>query len=172
MKRATVPLLLSTPLLTLAATVALAASNPDQSFFRHAAQAGMAEVKDAQLAQEKSSNQAVKDFAARMIQDHTMANDQLMSIAAMEDVKLPSMPSVAETAEHAKLDVLTGEAFDKAYIRGQLKAHHQAIALFTKEAQSGQDQMAMMFAMQTLPTLKAHLRAARMVAMQLGIAAK
>lgn len=166
MKRVLALLLVSMPVM------ALAAKNPDDSFFRHAAEAGMAEIKDAQLAQEKSSNQAVKDFAARMIQDHTMAADQLKSLADMENVKLPEHMSAGETAEHAKLDVLTGDAFDKAYIRGQLTAHHRAVALFTKESQSGQDAGAMMFATQTLPTLKAHLKAARMVATQLGIEEK
>jgi putative membrane protein len=71
-------------------------------------------------------------------------------------------------AEKAKLDVLTGDTYDKSYIKGQIKAHYGAIKLFKTEIASGQDADAKSFAEQTLPTLKQHLKAARDIAAQNG----
>jgi putative membrane protein len=112
--------------------------------------------------------QPVKDFGAMMVKDHTAAGDQLKSLAASKGVSLPTSASVPEMAEKAKLDVLTGDTYDKSYIKGQIKAHHEAIALFKKEIASGQDADAKSFAQQTLPTLQQHLKAARDIATQNG----
>ncbi|MGL1585774.1 DUF4142 domain-containing protein, partial [Vibrio parahaemolyticus] len=45
------------------------------------------------LAQNKGSSQAVKDFGAMMVKDHSAANDKLKSIAAGENVTLPTSAS-------------------------------------------------------------------------------
>jgi putative membrane protein len=47
----------------------------DTTFVRKAAEGGMAEVKLGQLAKEKGSNKAVKEFGDRMVKDHSKAND-------------------------------------------------------------------------------------------------
>jgi putative membrane protein len=110
----------------------------------------------------------VKDFAAMMVRDHTAANNQLKTLAASRNISLPSSASVEQIAEQGKLDVLTGDTYDKSYIQGQIKAHRQAIALFKKEIASGQDADAKSFAQHTLPTIQEHLKAARGIATQNG----
>jgi putative membrane protein len=112
--------------------------------------------------------QPVKDFGAMMVKDHSAANDQLKTLAASKNISLPTSASMGEMAEKGKLDVLTGDTYDKSYIKGQIKAHRQAIALFKNEIATGQDADAKAFAQQTLPTLKQHLKAARGIAMQNG----
>ena len=132
---------------------AIAASdNPDNTFYKHAAEAGMAEVELGDLAQQKSSNPKVKDFGAMMVKDHTAANDKLKSIAAAKGISLPSSPSVGQMATKAKLEVLSGDTFDKSYIKGMIKDHKEAIQEFKKEAASGADADAKAFAAATLPT--------------------
>jgi putative membrane protein len=153
--------------------IALAADkSPDADFFKQAAQAGMAEVEAGTLAQEKGSSAAVKDFGAMMVKDHTAANDKLKSIAAGENVDLPSGTSVKDKATKAKLEVLSGDAFDKAYIKNQVAAHRQAVALFRKESASGQDAQAKAFAASTLPKLKSHLTKIDEIAAQAGVTTK
>ena len=156
--------ILAVPVLALAAD-----KNPDADFFKRAAQAGIAEVEAGKLAQDKGSSQAVKDFGAMMVRDHTAANDKLKSIASSENVDLPSSSGVKNMASKAKLEVLTGDAFDKAYIKNQVAAHRQAVALFRKEAASGQDPQAKAFAAATLPTLKAHLKKIDEIAAHAGV---
>ncbi len=46
-------------------------SKGDRDFVQKAAQGGVSEVEMGKLAQQKAENQQVKDFGARMVQDHT-----------------------------------------------------------------------------------------------------
>jgi putative membrane protein len=130
----------------------------DQRFATTAAQAGTAEIADAKLALQNASRQDVKDFAQKMVDDHTKAADQLKAIAGGENITLPSDESAADQKNTDALQKLNGAAFDKKYIQGQRKAHKQAVALFTKESQKGKDDQLKTFAGQTLPTLQGHLQ--------------
>jgi putative membrane protein len=166
MKKLFVLILLAAPL------VALADANPDASFFKHAAEGGMFEVDAGSLAQEKGSTQKVKDFGAMMVKDHSAANDKLKALAASKSITLPSSSSVGQMATKGKLDLLSGDTFDKSYIKSQLKAHRQTIALFKKERATGQDADAKAFATETLPTLRVHLKAITAIAVDAGVSTK
>jgi putative membrane protein len=149
--------------------VAFAADNPDATFYKHAAEGGISEVELGKLAEHKASNQSVKDFGAMMVKDHSAANEKLKSIAATKDVKLPASSSVGQMATKAKLKVMSGDTFDKSYVKGMIKDHQDDIAEFEKEAASGQDSDAKAFAQATLPTLRTHLKRIQAVATDLGI---
>jgi putative membrane protein len=174
MKRAklSITAAIASTILTLPVIALGADKSPDADFFKQAAQAGMAEVEAGQLAQDKGSSAAVKDFGAMMVKDHTAANEKLKGIATGENVDLPSGPSLKDKAAKAKLEVLSGDTFDKAYIKNQVAAHRQAVALFRKEAASGQDTQAKAFAASTLPTLKSHLKKIDEIAAQAGVTTK
>jgi putative membrane protein len=149
---------------SLAAPLAFGATDPDASFYKKAAEGGLFEVEAGNQAQTKANDQRVKDFGNMLVTDHTAANQQLQSLAASKGITLPTSASAGQMAEKAKLDVLTGDTYDKSFIRGQIKAHQQTIALFQKEIGSGQDTDAKAFATSTLPTLKKHLKQARALA--------
>jgi putative membrane protein len=158
--------------LMLALPMAAFAADPDASFYKNAAEGGLAEVQAGQLAQSKGNSQQVKDFGAMMVKDHTAANDKLQQLASSKSITLPTTASVGQMASKAKLEVLSGEAFDKSYVKGQIKAHRDTIALFRKEISSGQDADAKAFASATLPTVRSHLKAINAIASDMGIQAK
>jgi putative membrane protein len=164
MKRAFVSLVLVLPLAAIAAD-----ATPDSAFYKHAAEGGIAEVEAGTLAQQKSDNPSVKDFGAMMVKDHSAANEKLKSVAAAKNISLPMSPSVAQMASKAKLEILSGKAFDKSYIKGMIKDHDEDIAMFEKEAESGQDPEAKAYAAATLPTLRAHLRKIKAIANSAGV---
>jgi putative membrane protein len=163
MKATLFALLCSLPL------VALAADNPDESFYKKAAEAGMAEVEQGHMAQEKGTSQAVKDFGAMMVKDHTMANNKLKTIAVAKNIKLPDGPGMMNKAKEKKADLKSGESFDKDYIKGQIKAHEDTVALLQKEIDSGTDAEAQAFAKETLPKVKAHLDKINQIAASAGV---
>jgi putative membrane protein len=168
MKRLAALLVLASPLAVWAPVTALADS-PDASFYKHAAQGGIAEVEAGNLAQQKSTNEKVKDFAAMMVKDHTAANNKLKALADSKNVSLPSSSSVGQMATKAKLEVLSGQTFDRSYIKGQIKAHEDTVGLFQKEIASGKDPDAKAFAKEILPTVRAHLKAIRAIAASAGV---
>jgi len=144
-------------------------SSPDSAFYKNAAEGGLSEVELGNLAQKKSNNESVKDFGAMMVKDHTAANNKLEDVAASKNISLPTSASVGQMATKAKLEVLSGDTFDKSYIKGMIKDHEEAIAMFKKEAASGQDADAKAFAVATLPTLRAHLKKIKGIATAAGV---
>jgi putative membrane protein len=149
--------------------IALAKDNPDESFFKNAAEAGMAEVDAGKTAQAKGTSAAVKDFGAMMVKDHSAANAKLQKIAVSKGVELPTKPSMMQMAMAKKTDMKSGESFDKDYIEGQIKAHKDTIDLFQKEIDEGKDADAKAFATATLPTVKMHLTKIEQIAAGAGV---
>jgi putative membrane protein len=154
--------------LAMVPMAAFAADNPDEDFFKNAAQAGIAEVQAGNDAQAKATNPAVKEFAAMMVKDHTAANDKLKKIAQAKGVELPGKASVKERAMNKKTDMKSGTSFDSDYIKGQVKAHEDTITLLQKEIDSGKDPEAKAFASETLPKVKMHLAHAQELAASAG----
>ncbi|HEY3731034.1 MAG TPA: DUF4142 domain-containing protein [Steroidobacteraceae bacterium] len=146
--------------------------SPDESFYKEAAEGGLSEVQQGQMAQEKGQSAAVKDFGAMMIRDHSAANEKLKGVADAKGIKLPTMPGASEMASIGKLKVLSGDSFDKSYIKGMVKDHEDDIAAFEKEVKTGKDPEAKQFASSTLPTLRAHLDKIRSIASSAGIDTK
>lgn len=145
------------------------ASSPDSSFYKNAAEGGMSEVELGQLAQQKASNPAVKEFGAMMVRDHTAANEKLKALAASKQVSLPDSPSVMQKASKTKLNMMSGDSFDKSYVKGMIDDHKQDIKEFQKEASDGKDPEARAFASATLPTLQKHLEKIQAIAASAGI---
>jgi putative membrane protein len=149
--------------------VSFAASNPDESFFKDVAQAGMAEVAAGRTAEQKGTSQAVKDFGAMMVKDHSAANAKLKKIAATKGIELPDSPSMMQKAMNKKTDMHSGDSFDKDYIQGQIKAHKDTIELLQKEIDSGKDPDGKAFATETLPKVQAHLDKITKIAAAAGV---
>jgi putative membrane protein len=156
--------LLAMPLLAMAAD-----KSPDESFYNNAAEGGLAEVQLSQLAQDKGQSPAVKEFGQMMIKDHTAANDKLKTIAAGKGVDLPTSPSMGQMATKTKLDMQSGDSFDKSYINTMIQDHRDTIKLFEKEVQTGQDADAKAFAKETLPKLHQHLAKIESIAKTAGV---
>jgi putative membrane protein len=156
-------------LVSLLPLAGFAASNPDAAFFQSAAAGGIAEIETGRLAQDKSSSQRVKEFGAMMIKDHSAANETLQALAKAKNITLPADSSVAQMATKAMLGVLSGSLFDQSYVKGQISAHRQTIALLRKEIASGQDSDAKAFASAALPSVRSHLDAIKTLATEMGI---
>jgi len=166
MKRLMALILLGAPLVGFAADI------PDAAFYKKAAEAGIAEVDAGNLAQQKGNSQAVKEFGAMMVKDHTAAAEKLKSLAATKNISLPTSASVGDMANKAKLEILSGDTFDKSYIKSQVKAHREAVGLFKKESTSGEDAEAKAFATATLPRLRSHLKKINAIATDAGVDTK
>jgi putative membrane protein len=148
-----------------AAGAAAGLGTMDKNFVTKAAQGGMAEVKLGQLAQERGSTDAVKNFGRQMVEDHTKANDQLKTLAQNKGITLPDSLDAKDQAEYDRLSKLSGSEFDQAYMKFMRKDHKKDVAMFRKESESGQDPEIKSFASSTLPTLETHLRLAEATGM-------
>jgi putative membrane protein len=137
-------------------------SSADKKFMMTAAMGGTAEVEMARLALQKSGSDAVKQYAQKMIDDHTAANNELMQVASMKGVMLPTQPGAKHMSMMAKMQRLSGMEFDMMYVKeAGVKAHQEMERLFMRESMSGKDMDARAFAAKTLPAVRMHLQMAR-----------
>lgn len=126
-----------------------------ESFVKHAATDGMAEVELGKIALQKSQDPAVRKFAQRMVTDHGKANTELASIAKRKNLDVPTSLDSKHQSLVQSMNAKSGAAFDAAYSEHMQADHSKAIALFEAASKSSDTDLAA-FAKKTLPTLQEH----------------
>ena len=106
----------------------------DKVFVEEALKGGMAEVQLGQLALQKSNNVDVKQFAQKMVDDHTQMNNDMARLADSMGVMLPKTMNKDDQAEFDKLKGLSGNDFDIEYLTYMVKDHHKDLHEFRVEA--------------------------------------
>ena len=139
------------------------ADQASSEFLVKAADGGMAEVENGQLAQEKATNAKVKSFASMMVNDHTGANSQVKSLAAARNVQLPATVSDEHKQKKDELAKKSGAEFDRAYMDLMVSDHEKTIDLFEDASGDVKDSEVKTFADNTLPKLRMHLDSARAI---------
>ncbi len=151
------------------AVIVLAISSPSmaademsaQEFIDNASAAGMAEIQTANLALEKAQSVEVKNFAKKIISDHTNINEELKKLAKKKALPLADEASMMDRVKEKALETREGESFDEGYINNQVSAHEEAVELFRNAAANVQDKDLNMFAKTRVPILEQHLKMAR-----------
>src|SRR3954452_24837124 len=143
-------------------------SAKDKSFAQEAAMGGMAEVELGKLAQQNAQNDDVKQFGARMVQDHSDANQQLMTILTAKDFSVPQQLDEKHRRTMDKLSKMRGAEFDRAYMREMVEDHDTDVKKFRQQAQNGADADLKAFAQKTLPVLEQHQKMAHEISKSLS----
>src|SRR5262245_60130164 len=86
-----------------------------ESFATQAAVIGKAEIELGQIALKNTQDADVRNYAERMVKDHTAAAKKLQAIAAKENLQLPQSLDKEHESLKTKLQSLKGEDFDRAY---------------------------------------------------------
>ena len=141
----------------------------DAAFIREAASANLMEVQLGQTAQVRATNSAVKQFGQRMVNDHTNLENQLATMAASNGLQLKQSLSSKHEDEVKRLNKLSGQPFDSAYMKLMVKAHQEDLAKFQSQSQSAKSLPVRNFAINALPVLQQHLSLATQVSSQVGL---
>lgn len=139
----------------------------DRKFVEDAAIAGMAEVQLGQLAAQRAQDPAVRDFANRMVSDHTPANQRLMTIASTVSITPPDKLDFMHRRTVKKLTKAEAKDFDKDYIESQVSDHKKMIELMEEQMEDGQNAELKQYATDLLPRLREHLQLAQRLEEQL-----
>ncbi|HKS40192.1 MAG TPA: DUF4142 domain-containing protein [Blastocatellia bacterium] len=135
-------------------------SSSDKKFVMETAQDGMMEVELAKLAVDKASSEEVKQYAQRLVDDHTKANGELTQLASQKGVMVPQ-DEKAMMKSKDKLSKLSGAAFDREFMNLMVKDHTKAVKEFEDASTKSKDTDLKDWAAKTLPTLREHLQMAR-----------
>lgn len=143
-------------------------SDDDQGRMKNIAEANYAEIRTGKMALEKSKNSQIRQFAQMMISDHTKANAELQKLAQSKNVTLPQETDIQHKAAATGMNVLSGNAFDKAYINFVGQADHQrTIQLLEDTMNNARDPDLRAYAQKTLQTVRQHKQKADAIEQQM-----
>lgn len=137
--------------------------NEDKKFIAKMYKGNNAEIQLGQLAMRKSQNQQVKQFAQRMIDDHSNLSQQMKPVA--EQLKVQPTSAISKDAKKTekKLDSLSGPQFDDAYMKAMVKDHKQDVRLVQENIGRTRDKAVKETAENALKVMQEHLKLAEQI---------
>jgi putative membrane protein len=136
----------------------------DKIFVKKAMQGSFAEVQLGELTLQKSNNDQVKQFARKMIDDHTRLNERMRPVAQLLGVEIPTEVSKKDKSLMSRMQTLSGPAYDQAYIKDMVKDHKQDLSEFHMAVSNGHALAVKNVAAEGSKTISEHLEMAQQLA--------
>ncbi len=162
---------LLTAALVLTATAALAQSATEatgvnsalgvapktEDFVLEASASDKFEIESSKLALQKGDD-AIKTFARQMVADHEKTSAELKALIDSGKVKAAPVPSLTEDDKKRVDDLAKLQAadFNEEYVDEQVDAHEDAVDLFKRYSEEGENPELKAWAAKTLPALQHH----------------
>lgn len=134
----------------------------------------MGEIEAGELAATKANDAAVREFAQRMVTDHTQANEQLTAVRNADNITINNPPLATQLQSGASqtlatLNALEGVAFDRTYMDNQIAMHEWTLqTIDTVLLPSTRDRDLDNLIMNVRPVIAQHLEQARQIRTSLG----
>jgi putative membrane protein len=133
------------------------------AFAVSATESSIMEVETGRIALQKTANPDIKEFAQRMIDEHTKTTDELKKMAATKKIELPvyinqdNQDKIKDLSNKSEVD------FDNSYIDLMVNNHQNDLELFQKASDDLEDPELKTFAKNQTQTLASHLDMARRI---------
>jgi putative membrane protein len=114
----------------------------DAVFLQTVADGNMMEIASGKLALQRSRSKKVRDVARALVNGHRKALQDLYRVAGQTNTPLPTKMSAKSRQKYTELAGLRGNAFNKAFMAHQVKAHNATIDLIQKEMANGENSYA------------------------------
>lgn len=144
---------------------AVPATSREVEFMLQAARTNLAEIAAGHLGMQRGNDLSVRQYAQRLVQEHTVLQARLQEIAQARGIALPQLPSRHQRYVLDGLKPLSGETFDLAFLdRVGLDMHAEAIRMYRLLTQvKGVRPDLRTYALEALPILQVHLDLAQTV---------
>jgi putative membrane protein len=129
----------------------------DADFLAQAAQANRFEIASGQLTKRRARSRVVRALGKMFVKDHTAALAEGTAVAAKLGIAPPEGVNPKQQATLDALARLKGRRFDRAWLKAQLAAHVEAVALHLRGALNGDTQDVRTLAILALPVVSQHL---------------
>lgn len=139
----------------------------DQVFVTKALESSRAEIELAELALEKTTNPKVRDYAEKVMRDHSAAQAELAKSATREGGEQATSIDARHAAEKAELEKLQGEDFDRRYMALMVDEAERNAALYTAKHRTGDGDVAAI-ANRLTTVMQGHLDMARETSRDVG----
>jgi putative membrane protein len=140
----------------------------DTSFVRELRTNNLLEIRMGSVAARRSTNAAVKQFAQRMVTDHTTMGNEWTSLASRLGLGTTSALDVNQQQVVSQLSSVPAAQFDQQYMSTAVQMHQNVIGLLQSKGASAQNVEVRQLAAKGLPIVEQHLTMAQQVASQIG----
>lgn len=141
-------------------TPAATMAKDDVRYFEQLARANLAEIQAGELAADKATAPAVKQYATRMIAEHKPMLEALRALGQSKGLALPSTLDEKHMAAMKRLHQQTGETFERSYMTTMVKDHKEVLELLEDIAANARDRGLQAMAKDAVPKIKSHLEEA------------
>jgi putative membrane protein len=133
----------------------------DEAFIATAAQGGMGEIELSRVAARGADSTEVRNFATKMVEEHTASNAELGKIAMRANLPMPVAPDSDHMQLRDKLIALRGPEFDKTYMEAMRSDHQKTVDFLIGASTMVTTDDLRNFIKKTLPVVQQHLRMAQ-----------
>ena len=134
-----------------------ALNSGDRDFISEVIASDMAEIRLAQLAQQKASSSEVKNVAKTLESDHSASLNQLKDLASRKGVTAPTEEDNDAKKRYDDLNSKSGTAFDREWVEKVMDKHDKSIKKFeNKSTDNNADADLKAWAAGLIPKLRTH----------------
>jgi len=149
--------------LAMAPAFAQKMGNDDAAAMKQLAQDNLNEIAAGKMAASKAQSPDVKQFAQKMVDDHTKMLSDLKSLAQRKDVNLPDNAGVKEMAQGKLMERKGGADFDREYMQHMVKDHEKALDAAKNTAAKAKDPEFKAAVQQASGKIQEHLQMAQRI---------
>lgn len=114
------------------------------------------EIKLAELANQRSRNNEVKQIAQTLLNDHTASLNELKTLAQAKAISIPVEERPASKRKLEDMSDESGEDFDRGWCKEMMNLHDESIEKFQKRLENTNDNELRAYINKTLDVLKKH----------------
>lgn len=127
-----------------------------RQFLESAIRGDDSEIMLGRIAERRADSPSVRAFGRVLFEDHSKAKAQAAALAGQMGMTVPEQPLHMAMVERERLAPLSGELFDREFVRYMVRDHREDIAEFRKEI-ARQDGVVSRLARKQLPVIEKHL---------------
>lgn len=128
----------------------------DADFVFEVVASNYGEIKLAELANQRSRTETVKEIAHKLLNDHTSTLNELKTLAQAKAISIPVEETDASKRRLEDIADESGEDFDRKWVEEMLDMHDKSIDRFEKRLEETDDVDLKTFINKTLPLLREH----------------
>jgi putative membrane protein len=140
----------------------------DSKFIRENTADNYLEVSIARLAERKSQNSAVRDYARKIVIDHNRLQDDWVRMSSQNGLEYKTGIGKHHRDKLNQLEDVSARQFDRAYMTMEVQNHKDYIDYLQKEGRAAHSSQVREMVNRTLPVLLDHFAQAKRVGAQVG----
>lgn len=131
-------------------------SRHDAQFVEEVVASNYAEIKMAEIANQRSRNSEVKQIAQMLQSDHSGSLKELKTLAQAKAISVPVEENDEAKQKMENFSAESGKDFDEKWCKEMIDKHEDNIDRFEKRLESSEDADLKSWISKTLPSLRSH----------------